>query len=40
VSAVHIVAISVPAPTDRFQANEKRIVEALRSAAEAAPWTR
>ncbi len=27
----HIVAISVPAPTDRFTANEKRIVKALRS---------
>ncbi|HEX2400036.1 MAG TPA: helix-turn-helix domain-containing protein [Mycobacterium sp.] len=36
----HIVAISVPAPTARFRANEKRIVTALRSAAEAAPWSR
>jgi DNA-binding IclR family transcriptional regulator len=27
----HIVAISVPAPTDRFVVNEKRIVDALRS---------
>lgn len=29
----HIVAISVPAPTDRFTAGEQRIVEALRDAA-------
>lgn len=36
----HVVAISVPAPTDRFVADEKRIVAALRSAADAAPWTR
>lgn len=36
----HIVAISVPAPTERFRANEKQIVAALRSAAEAAPWSR
>jgi IclR family transcriptional regulator, acetate operon repressor len=36
----HIVAISVPAPTDRFRLNEKQIVAALRSAAEAAPWSR
>lgn len=27
----HIVAFSVPAPTDRFLANEKRIVSALRA---------
>ena len=26
----HIVAISVPAPSDRFDANERRIVDALR----------
>jgi len=36
----HIVAISVPAPTERFRANEEQIVAALRSAAEAAPWSR
>jgi IclR family transcriptional regulator, acetate operon repressor len=29
----HIVAISVPAPTERFDANEKRIVDALRECA-------
>jgi IclR family acetate operon transcriptional repressor len=29
----HIVAISVPAPTDRFNANEQRIVEALQVTA-------
>ncbi|PRC60062.1 IclR family transcriptional regulator, partial [Mycobacterium sp. ITM-2017-0098] len=28
-----IVAISVPAPTNRFRANESAIVDALRSAA-------
>jgi IclR family transcriptional regulator, acetate operon repressor len=36
----HIVAISVPAPTDRFVTNEKQIVAELRTAAEAAPWSR
>ena len=36
----HVVAISVPAPSERFRANEQQIVAALRSAAEAAPWTR
>jgi DNA-binding IclR family transcriptional regulator len=36
----HVVAISVPAPTDRFRANEKHIVAALRAAADAAPWSR
>ena len=35
----HIVAISVPAPTARFRANEKQIVAALQSAADNAPWT-
>ncbi|RDH80372.1 IclR family transcriptional regulator [Mycolicibacterium moriokaense] len=34
----HIIAISVPAPTERFIANEKRIVTALRAAAKAADW--
>jgi DNA-binding IclR family transcriptional regulator len=29
----HIVAISVPAPSDRFDANERRIVDALRDCA-------
>lgn len=36
----HVVAISVPAPTERFVTEEERIVAALRDAAEAAPWTR
>jgi DNA-binding IclR family transcriptional regulator len=36
----HVVAISVPAPTDRFRANEKQTVAALRAAADAAPWSR
>jgi len=36
----HIVAISVPAPTARFRAQEPRIVAALRRVADSAPWTR
>ncbi len=36
----HVIAISVPAPTDRFRANEKTIVAALRAAAAKAPWSR
>jgi IclR family transcriptional regulator, acetate operon repressor len=36
----HIVAISVPAPTERFRANEARIVAALRKAAKSAAWSR
>ncbi|HET6732703.1 MAG TPA: IclR family transcriptional regulator C-terminal domain-containing protein [Mycobacterium sp.] len=36
----HIVAISVPAPTDRFIANEERIVAALRAAADSPAWSR
>ncbi len=36
----HIVAISVPAPTERFIANEKRIVAALRAAAKSGAWPR
>ena len=36
----HVVAISVPAPSDRFRANEKQIVAALRAAAARAPWAR
>jgi DNA-binding IclR family transcriptional regulator len=31
----HIVAISVPAPSDRFDANEARIADALRECAQA-----
>ena len=34
----HVVAVSVPAPTDRFAAREDVIVEALRTAAAAAVW--
>ena len=33
VSGGQIVAISVPAPTDRFQANEQAIVEALKASS-------
>lgn len=36
----HVVAISVPAPTERFRAQETQIVDALRNAAESAPWSR
>lgn len=36
----HIVAISVPAPTERFMANETNIVAALRAAIDSAPWSR
>ncbi len=35
-----VVAISVPAPTERFRAKEQRIVAALRAAAEAPVWAR
>ena len=35
----HIVAVSVPAPTERFAANEKRIAAALRAAAKSPIWT-
>jgi IclR family transcriptional regulator, acetate operon repressor len=35
----HVVAISVPAPTERFRANEKQIVAALRKAAKSAAWS-
>lgn len=34
----HIVAISVPAPTERFRANESVIVSALREAAADPAW--
>ena len=34
----HVVAVSVPAPTDRFTLREEVIVEALRAAAAAAVW--
>ncbi|OMC47043.1 IclR family transcriptional regulator [Mycobacterium sp. IS-2888] len=35
-----VVAISVPAPTERFLEKEQRIVDALRTAAGAPAWTR
>ncbi len=35
----HILALSVPAPTDRFVANEKLIVAALRAVADSTAWT-
>jgi len=34
------VAISVPAPTDRFLEKEQRIVAALRTAADSPVWSR
>ncbi len=36
----NMVAISVPAPTERFLEKEQRIVAALRAAAESPAWTR
>lgn len=36
----HVIAISVPAPTERFVTHEERIVAALRAAAASAPWSR
>nr|WP_077089394.1 IclR family transcriptional regulator [Mycobacterium rhizamassiliense] len=36
----NVVAISVPAPTDRFLEKEQRIVEALRTAADSPAWNR
>lgn len=35
----HIVAISVPAPTDRFRTHESAIVAALREVATSTVWT-
>ena len=40
VTGGHVVAISVPAPTDRFLAHEDEIVAALHAAAAAAVWVR
>ncbi len=37
-SGGHIVAISVPAPTERFRANESVIVDALREATKDPVW--
>lgn len=34
----HVLAISVPAPTDRFRSHETAIVEALRAAAASPLW--
>lgn len=34
----HIVAISIPAPTERFIATEEQLVAALRVAADSAAW--
>jgi IclR family transcriptional regulator, acetate operon repressor len=36
----NVIAISVPAPTERFREKERRIVAALRAAAESPAWTR
>lgn len=36
----NVVAISVPAPSERFREKEERIVEALRAAADSPVWTR
>lgn len=36
----NIVAISVPAPTERFLEKEQQIIAALRTAAESSAWTR
>lgn len=38
-SSGHIVAISVPAPTERFRTNESAIVNALRGVANDPAWT-
>lgn len=40
VAGGHVVAISVPAPTDRFNAERDRIVDALRQAAKSPVWNR
>jgi len=39
-AGANVVAISVPAPTDRFRANEDRIVAALRAVAASPAWAR
>lgn len=36
----NVIAISVPAPTERFLEKEQRIVSALRAAADSPSWTR
>ncbi|OBA75058.1 IclR family transcriptional regulator [Mycobacterium sp. 1554424.7] len=36
----NVVAISVPAPTDRFREKEQRILTALRAAENSSAWTR
>jgi IclR family transcriptional regulator, acetate operon repressor len=40
VTGENVVAISVPAPTDRFLEKEQRIIAALRSAADSPAWSR
>ncbi len=39
-SGDNIVAVSVPAPTERFLEKEQRIIAALRTAADSPAWTR
>ncbi len=36
----NVIAISVPAPTERFLEKEQRIVSALRAAADSPAWPR
>jgi IclR family transcriptional regulator, acetate operon repressor len=36
----NVIAISVPAPTERFREKEQRIIAALRTAADSPAWTR
>ncbi len=36
----NVIAISVPAPTERFLEKEEQIIAALRAAAESSAWTR
>ncbi|OSC39664.1 IclR family transcriptional regulator [Mycobacterium decipiens] len=36
----NVIAISVPAPTERFLEKERRIITALRTAADSPVWTR
>lgn len=40
VAGDNVVAISVPAPTDRFREKEQRILTALRAAENSSAWTR
>jgi IclR family transcriptional regulator, acetate operon repressor len=36
----NVIAISVPAPTERFRDKEQHIIAALRAAADSPAWTR